>query len=78
MPQATWTARTYTVACHGCGRVHEVNAYFISSPLAVVMPDGRELGVMGCPDCLKVPGRIRAAYQRIQNGGPVLPEGNAE
>ena len=51
------------VFCHGCAQIWNRPAGFFSSPLAqkignMVFP------VMGCPACMKIPGRIREAYER--------------
>ena len=49
--------KTYTLACHGCGTIHEHRAMFLSSPLAVSVlnADGKEitLGCYACSDCQK-------------------------
>ncbi len=73
-----FSPRTHILVCHGCGTFHEITTEFLSSPLAVKMPesaDGRfwVLPNRACPDCMaesaKTPiingrhtGRVSKAY----------------
>lgn len=57
--------RVHVVVCHGCGRVHEKAAEFLSTPLSLgcdVNGQRWVVGAIGCPECLATPGVIRAAF----------------
>lgn len=62
----------YTLVCHGCGRFHEVEAGFLSSPLAARLPGSDEgsewtVPMSGCSDCQAStadPHPIRRAYDQ--------------
>ena len=42
--------RTYTLICHGCGRLHEKRASFLSSPLAFRVGDWT-IPMSSCGEC---------------------------
>lgn len=56
--------KTYTLVCHGCGKIHEKKAEFLSSPLAweLIDANGKKftVPVMGCGEC--PPEAISNAY----------------
>lgn len=62
------TEKTYTVVCHGCGKIHQVKACFMSTPLSMELTNGRgmywTLGCHGCPECMKDPSIIREAWEK--------------
>lgn len=64
--------RVHTCVCHVCGEKHTVHAEQIVTPFAVALR-GVEYPVRACSLCMIVPAAVRAAFERIRLGGPILP-----
>lgn len=64
--------RAHPCFCHVCGHKHTVYADQISSPFTVELR-GVELPVRACSLCMMVPAAVRAAFERIRRGGPIIP-----
>jgi hypothetical protein len=61
MEVTTMKEKIYKCVCHGCGKIHEVKACFLSTSLTIEI-DSRVFGCYGCAECVAV-GRQGEAYR---------------
>jgi len=61
--------QVYTLCCHACGKIYDLQAMTLAIPMYINGPDGKPYGVRACEDCMKDGDRVKRAYDALVNSG---------